>query len=96
MPTYDGIIFRAIGIVTQPEIDWQNRPTFQQVVEFYRHRPVSGSTTTSGSGTPAVASTGHLAATGSDSKMPVLALAFVASACAALQLQRRRRTVRGT
>jgi len=39
MPVYDAIQFRALGIVGQPAIDWQNRPTFQQVVEFPRHRP---------------------------------------------------------
>ena len=39
MPVYDGIEFRALGVITQPEIDWQNRPTFQQVIEFPRHRP---------------------------------------------------------
>jgi hypothetical protein len=38
MPQYDAIAFRAIGIVGQPDIDWQNRPTFQQVVEFPRSR----------------------------------------------------------
>ena len=39
MPVFDAIQFRALGIVGQPAIDWQNRPTFQQVIEFYRHRP---------------------------------------------------------
>jgi acyl-homoserine lactone acylase PvdQ len=39
MPVYDAIQFRALGIVAQPAIDWQNRPTFQQVIQFYRHRP---------------------------------------------------------
>ena len=39
MPVYDAINFRALGIVGQPAIDWQNRPTFQQVVEFPAHRP---------------------------------------------------------
>jgi acyl-homoserine lactone acylase PvdQ len=39
MPVFDAIQFRALGLVTQPAIDWQNRPTFQQVVEFPRHRP---------------------------------------------------------
>ncbi|HET8559028.1 MAG TPA: penicillin acylase family protein [Marmoricola sp.] len=39
MPEYDAIWHRALGIVGQPPIDWQNRPTFQQVVEFPRHRP---------------------------------------------------------
>lgn len=38
MPIFDAIAFRALGIVGQPTIDWQNRPTFQQVVEFPRHR----------------------------------------------------------
>ena len=39
MPQFDAIAFRALGIVGQPTIDWQNRPTFQQVVQFPRHRP---------------------------------------------------------
>lgn len=34
MRQYDDIQFLAVGIVGQPAIDWQNRPTFQQVVEF--------------------------------------------------------------
>jgi acyl-homoserine lactone acylase PvdQ len=38
MPEFDAIILRPLGIVSQPHIDWQNRPTFQQVVEFPRHR----------------------------------------------------------
>jgi acyl-homoserine lactone acylase PvdQ len=38
MPVFDSIGFRALGLVGQPNIDWQNRPTFQQVVEFPRHR----------------------------------------------------------
>jgi acyl-homoserine lactone acylase PvdQ len=41
MPVYDAIQFRALGLVGQPAIDWQNRPTFQQVIEFPRHRPRS-------------------------------------------------------
>ena len=39
MPAYDAIAFRSVGIVGQPSIDWQNRPTFQQVAEFPQHRP---------------------------------------------------------
>jgi acyl-homoserine lactone acylase PvdQ len=31
---FDSIWFRPIGGVTQPLIPWQNRPTFQQAVEF--------------------------------------------------------------
>ena len=33
------IQFRALGIVGQPAIDWQNRPTFQQVVTLTRSLP---------------------------------------------------------
>lgn len=39
MPEFDAIQFTALGLVGQPDIDWQNRPTFQQVIEFPRHRP---------------------------------------------------------
>jgi acyl-homoserine lactone acylase PvdQ len=39
MPEFDAIAFQTIGIVGQPNIEWQNRPTFQQVVSFPRHRP---------------------------------------------------------
>lgn len=49
MPVYDAIQFRALGLVTQPALDWQNRPTFQQVIEFYRHRPRGTDSTSSGS-----------------------------------------------
>lgn len=34
MPVYDDIQFTAVGVVGQPAIDWQNRSTFQQVIEF--------------------------------------------------------------
>jgi acyl-homoserine lactone acylase PvdQ len=40
MPQYDAIHFRALGIVGQPFPNWQNRPTFQQVIQFPAHRPV--------------------------------------------------------
>ena len=40
-PQYDSIAFQGIGLVGQPNIDWQNRPTFQQVVEFPAHRPAA-------------------------------------------------------
>jgi acyl-homoserine lactone acylase PvdQ len=39
MPAFDAIHFKTLGLVGQPAIDWQNRPTFQQVIEFPRHRP---------------------------------------------------------
>ncbi|MEU3462318.1 penicillin acylase family protein [Streptomyces sp. NPDC006733] len=34
----DSIIQRPLGGITQDKISWQNRPTFQQVVEFPAHR----------------------------------------------------------
>lgn len=34
----DSIIHRALGGITQPAVSWQNRPTYQQVVEFPSHR----------------------------------------------------------
>jgi acyl-homoserine lactone acylase PvdQ len=34
LPQLDAIAFAAVGLAGQPTIDWQNRPTFQQVVEF--------------------------------------------------------------
>jgi hypothetical protein len=39
MRQYDAIGFQTLGIVGQPDIPWQNRPTFQQVVSFPAHRP---------------------------------------------------------
>jgi hypothetical protein len=38
-PVYDAIHSQAVGIAGQRPIDWQNRPTFQQVVMFPSHRP---------------------------------------------------------
>jgi hypothetical protein len=35
---FDAIYFRPLGAITQPLIPWQNRPTFQQVVEVQGHR----------------------------------------------------------
>ncbi|MFB8772644.1 penicillin acylase family protein [Streptomyces broussonetiae] len=34
----DAIVHRALGGITQAKISWQNRPTYQQVVEFTSHR----------------------------------------------------------
>lgn len=36
---FDAILFTAVGAITQPLINWQNRPTFQQVVEVQGERP---------------------------------------------------------
>jgi hypothetical protein len=35
----DAIRSTTAGVVGVRPIDWQNRPTFQQVVQFDRHRP---------------------------------------------------------
>ena len=35
----DSIQFRAIGAITQPLIEWVNRPTFQQADEIMGHGP---------------------------------------------------------
>ncbi|MFH8992106.1 penicillin acylase family protein [Streptomyces sp. NPDC017940] len=34
----DAVIHRALGGITHRAVQWQNRPTYQQVVEFPRHR----------------------------------------------------------
>ncbi|MFE6404916.1 penicillin acylase family protein [Streptomyces alboflavus] len=34
----DAVIHRAVGGITHGAVQWQNRPTYQQVVEFPRHR----------------------------------------------------------
>ncbi len=36
---YDALRFRPLGLIKQPMIPWQNRPTQQQVVEVTSHRP---------------------------------------------------------
>lgn len=35
----DSIQFRAIGVISQPLIEWVNRPTFQQADQIAGHRP---------------------------------------------------------
>ncbi|MFD5426327.1 penicillin acylase family protein [Streptomyces sp. NPDC127084] len=34
----DAVMHRALGGITHPAINWQNRPTYQQIVEFPSHR----------------------------------------------------------
>jgi Penicillin amidase len=36
---HDSIQFRPIGVITEPLIEWVNRPTFQQADEIAAHRP---------------------------------------------------------
>jgi hypothetical protein len=35
----DSIQFRPIGVISQPLIEWINRPTFQQADEIAGHGP---------------------------------------------------------
>jgi acyl-homoserine lactone acylase PvdQ len=37
MPQFDNIQYISVGVIGQPNMDWQNRPTYQQVVEFPSH-----------------------------------------------------------
>ncbi|HVB26446.1 MAG TPA: hypothetical protein VNE21_00890, partial [Mycobacteriales bacterium] len=71
------------GIVGVRNIDWQNRPTFQQVVNFTGHR----------AGAAAVAGTPEGPAGGSPAGLPlaVLPLAVVAAAAVVPSRSRRRR-----
>ena len=64
LPQYDSIAFRAVGIVGQQNIDWQNRPTFQQVVEFPSGRPSTTSPTATTAGTQALNGAPNTAAAG--------------------------------
>lgn len=34
----DSIVQRPVGGLAHPQINWQNRPTYQQVTEFLSHR----------------------------------------------------------
>jgi acyl-homoserine lactone acylase PvdQ len=36
---FDEVRFRPLGAVTQPGMEWINRPTFQQIVEISKHLP---------------------------------------------------------
>jgi len=42
IPANDTIHYKGVGLIGQPNMDWQNRPTFQQVVDFPTHRPRAG------------------------------------------------------
>jgi acyl-homoserine lactone acylase PvdQ len=46
MPAYDAIHLSAVGLVTHDDFDWQNRPTFQQVVDYPSHRDRAGTVVT--------------------------------------------------
>ncbi|MHB8450073.1 MAG: hypothetical protein ACYDAQ_06450 [Mycobacteriales bacterium] len=89
MPVYDQISYLATGIVGQPNMDWQNRPTFQQVVEFPAHRPTTSATAGTSTSTsalalpaPAAAPPGTLAVTGADPALAEVARQLLLTAFA--------------
>ncbi len=84
-PLYDAIHYAAVGVADQPVSDWQNRPTFQQVATFYRHRPRASS---SPAAKPRRTSAGGLAATGGSTPLAVLALLLLVFAATNATLER--------
>ena len=96
MPVFDALVFRPIGLIAQPNLDWQNRPTFQQVVQFPRHRPravpapVKHPGTGTPTSTPVRGPSGVLAATGLAGGLAVVALAATVAGLV-LGARRRRR-----
>jgi hypothetical protein len=79
--TRDSILSVPAGVVGVRPIDWQNRPTFQQVAQFTAHRPSAA----------AAPRTGALPATGAGALLPLAALATVV---VALFVVRRRQNPR--
>lgn len=76
----DSILSVPAGVVGVRPIDWQNRPTFQQVAQFTAHRPSVS--------TAAAPRRGSLPATGLGLLLPVVGLAAVGGAL--LGVRRRR------
>jgi len=71
----DDIDHTQAGAVDVPNIDWQNRPTFQQVVAFAVDRTATAGASAGAPGQPAAGrALGVLATTGSDAALPVLGL----------------------
>ncbi|HVA61784.1 MAG TPA: penicillin acylase family protein [Mycobacteriales bacterium] len=87
-PVYDSIHYTAVGIVGQPAQDWQNRPTFQQVIEF----PGSGPSGAARARIGAVSSSSaSLPATGEGLGLPLAAAGALALAGLAATTRRRQR-----
>jgi hypothetical protein len=91
MPAFDAIGFQAIGVVGQPNMDWQNRPTFQQVVSFPTGRaaapPAVAPTQAAAPATPAAA-VGHLAVTGPPRGLRSIGMLLALAAVALLTFRR--------
>ncbi len=78
----DNIRATTAGLVGTREIDWQNRPTFQQVVGFSTHRP-RGAVAAPAPARPAPVATGQLPATGP--ALPALAALLLVGMAVALR-----------
>jgi acyl-homoserine lactone acylase PvdQ len=74
----DDIRATTVGIVGNRNIDWQNRPTFQQVVSFTAHRDRDDRQVVVAAGATGAA----LAATGLPGVLPAVALLLLAAAYA--------------
>ncbi|MGB8649703.1 MAG: penicillin acylase family protein [Mycobacteriales bacterium] len=84
--TRDDIVSVAAGVVGARPIDWQNRPTFQQVVQFTAHRPrAEGVRASALTG----ALTGALPATGAGTAVPLVGVVLLGLVLMALRLRRR-------
>ena len=89
IPVNDGIHYRGVGLVGQPLMDWQNRPTFQQVVDFPTHRPRGGGTApVVAAGGPSLPLTGRGAGPGL-ALASALVLAFLAAVAGVLWPRRK-------
>src|SRR5205807_1446978 len=90
----DQIKFAAVGLGSVPDIAWQNRPTFQQVVDVPSHRPRSAAPVTAAvaaaaAGSASVAQLPNTAATGGAAAG--LAGLIVAGFTSGVRRRRRRR-----
>jgi len=91
--TADDIHYRSVGVGSVPDMPWQNRPTFQQVVDIPGHRPPEASTSgTAQAGTSALPNTSP----GVGRPEAIAAVAVAVSAAAAMRRRRAARRRAGT
>lgn len=77
--TRDDIVSVSGGVVGVRPLDWQNRPTFQQVAQFSRSRRAGAAPTAAA---PTTAAPGRLPATGAPALLPLAGLLVVGAAVA--------------
>jgi acyl-homoserine lactone acylase PvdQ len=90
--TRDDIASVSGGVVGVRPIDWQNRPTFQQVVQFSRHRSASAAAAPAAgaaAASPSAAAVGTLPATGGSPLLPAAAAGVLGLALLARRRQAR-------